>query len=155
MGTGSEGPTTVRFLLAIDSHYSQRERNGEHNCETIVVPVRPVFARKHRAWHAKSGHFGKPLGTRTMPVRRTNHHYFELTRRLRRRHHDRAPRISPDPPPNTLFKSSKGIARRKLAKVEFIIIVQQRGREIARFSRGNVNTSTKYIKPKRVFWPKT
>ena len=27
------------------------------------------------------------------------------------------PRISPDPPPNTLFKSSKGIARRKLGKL--------------------------------------
>ena len=40
-------------------------RDGCH----LVVPARPVFARTRRAWHAKSGHFGKPLGTRTMPAR--------------------------------------------------------------------------------------
>lgn len=62
----------------------------------LVEATRPAFARKHRAWHAKSGHFGKPLGARTMDRARERATIFSSILARRRGHDDRTsllPRI--------------------------------------------------------------
>lgn len=117
------------------------ERNDERSW-TIVESVRPVFARKHRTWHAKSGHFGKPLGARTMPIRKRTTIFSSILAR-HRRHDDLTVLrlILPWIPCLSLLNIARGLKGEERGGEDSDASIVQRVMKMARSSRGEGNVN--------------